>query len=814
MEDWRFRNCPYRESGGLEAYAGVPLRIQTESGECVCLGSLCVASNKSEKPLTKVQHQALVHLADWVVSDLVQCVRAKRQRERHRMSELVSDARRKGHDQGSTEPVMDILKSVYTNAIVRLHPSRTAHVEFDGGHSVSVHDLQEGLWEDVEYLDSLIDKFNHLELPCSRPVRILASPCESISGPSLLVVASKDFHIVFDDVDLSFIQGCAELISQIRRNRLLEEAMKAKEKLLRAFSHQLRTPIHGILGSVELLTEELVVQNSRKSLSPSPASEQKLSAVDCLGPFTYLNMIKMAGRDLTSVINNLISLNKWSDIAMVERQYSMYTFNDLETELENAVNKLTSGDSRCTASVFFTHNLSQSHVTFNTDLMVLRDTLLPLVINAVQNTPAGVVSVMASADTEKRQLIIDIEDTGHGIHHDHQKRIFEVYEKVDLHSTGAGLGLTLASKFALLINGSIDLISSEVGRGSLFRATFQELEWGSLACPTNFDNLPRKFYKMKFGSDDTIPIDHFASFLIRNGFTRSESIQGSLVIFEAASDNDDHRARIAQIPAGQVAICLVPKEQDRNTLGRTESNVIYLGGHFMTSKLLSALAQAEAQTRIANRVRQPRSPKVLASDKAISRTPNLELECADKNNDPYTSTSGEPNDQCHQITVSQGWQKQVSPPLELIKETPFLRSSSRPLVLIVDDNAVNVRVMETYCQKRGLPFVSAVDGLQAVQTFSRQQSDHTTSEDSAVQLIFMDLQMPVCGGIEATRQIRSLELRNNWKKSCLFVMTGQDSSADRRAAEEVGADEYFVKPVLLKELDLVVSRHFPSFSIS
>lgn len=53
MEDWRFRTCPYLEQGGLYAYAGVPLRLQHESGECVGLGSLCVASSKSEEPLTK-----------------------------------------------------------------------------------------------------------------------------------------------------------------------------------------------------------------------------------------------------------------------------------------------------------------------------------------------------------------------------------------------------------------------------------------------------------------------------------------------------------------------------------------------------------------------------------------------------------------------------------------------------------------------------------------------------------------------------------------------------------------------------------------
>jgi CheY-like chemotaxis protein len=75
----------------------------------------------------------------------------------------------------------------------------------------------------------------------------------------------------------------------------------------------------------------------------------------------------------------------------------------------------------------------------------------------------------------------------------------------------------------------------------------------------------------------------------------------------------------------------------------------------------------------------------------------------------------------------------------------------------------------------------------------------------------MDLQMPICGGIEATQQIRALEESKNWRKSFLFVMTGQDSPADRDAAEEAGADEYFVKPVIIKQLDRVITQYFPAF---
>jgi len=135
-------------------------------------------------------------------------------------------------------------------------------------------------------------------------------------------------------------------------------------------------------------------------------------------------------------------------------------------------------------------------------------------------------------------------------------------------------------------------------------------------------------------------------------------------------------------------------------------------------------------------------------------------------------------------------------------------------VLLVDDNVVNLRIMQMYCSKRGLPYCSATDGLQAIEMFLKHQSLSATGEGASIQLILMDLQMPVCDGIEATRQIRLLEKQNKWRETTLFMVTGQDSPADRISADEAGADEYFVKPVGIKLLDHAVKRYFPAFEVT
>jgi CheY-like chemotaxis protein len=138
-------------------------------------------------------------------------------------------------------------------------------------------------------------------------------------------------------------------------------------------------------------------------------------------------------------------------------------------------------------------------------------------------------------------------------------------------------------------------------------------------------------------------------------------------------------------------------------------------------------------------------------------------------------------------------------------------SLARPKALLVDDNIINLRIMQMYCTKRGLPYSCATDGQQAVEIFSEHQSLAAAGKGAAFQLILMDLQMPVCDGIEATRQIRLLEKRAKCKASVLFIVTGQDSLTDRESADSVGADEYFVKPVGIKLLDRGLKRYFPTF---
>jgi CheY-like chemotaxis protein len=141
---------------------------------------------------------------------------------------------------------------------------------------------------------------------------------------------------------------------------------------------------------------------------------------------------------------------------------------------------------------------------------------------------------------------------------------------------------------------------------------------------------------------------------------------------------------------------------------------------------------------------------------------------------------------------------------------------SKPRALLVDDNPVNLKLLEMYCTRRKIPYSTAQDGAQAVKLYSERCSPaHTLSNGASTatkdpfDLILMDLQMPICDGITATREIRELEHKHGWPRSVIFIVTGQDSPSDRAGAHEAGSDGYMVKPVGPKVMDRTVKQWFP-----
>lgn len=118
--------------------------------------------------------------------------------------------------------------------------------------------------------------------------------------------------------------------------------------------------------------------------------------------------------------------------------------------------------------------------------------------------------------------------------------------------------------------------------------------------------------------------------------------------------------------------------------------------------------------------------------------------------------------------------------------------SDKDTFLLVDDNHVNLNVLAAYMAKLKLAYVTAVNGLEAVDTYKEKPSRFAA--------ILMDVSMPVMDGLEATRQIRAFERDNKLSRVSVLALTGLASDRTHKEAFESGVDVFLTKPVRLQTL--------------
>jgi signal transduction histidine kinase/CheY-like chemotaxis protein len=132
------------------------------------------------------------------------------------------------------------------------------------------------------------------------------------------------------------------------------------------------------------------------------------------------------------------------------------------------------------------------------------------------------------------------------------------------------------------------------------------------------------------------------------------------------------------------------------------------------------------------------------------------------------------------------------PPVEApaaVDETAALEDCPQLRVLVVDDNAVNRKVVTLMLAQIGAEVVACEDGREGVEAFSREAFD----------LVLMDLQMPVMDGLAATRAIRAMQ-QGGPVRTPVVVLSANVSADDRRASADAGADAHVGKPIRADEL--------------
>jgi signal transduction histidine kinase/ActR/RegA family two-component response regulator len=232
-----------------------------------------------------------------------------------------------------------------------------------------------------------------------------------------------------------------------------EESDRLKTLFLTNMSHDVRTPLNGIIGFTRLLYDDSLTPKTRKY---------------------YLDIISKRGQNLLRLINDILNISQL-EAGKIEIKRRSCNVNLLLNDLYTIFSSEEFGVKKAEVQLRVITSLNDSRATTITDPLRLEQVLSNLIDNALKFTEKGVVEFGYKLD--KDFLIFYVSDTGVGIDSKHFEKLFERFSKVFPEESepnypleGSGLGLYIAKSIVELLDGKI-WFESQPKQGSTFYFT-------------------------------------------------------------------------------------------------------------------------------------------------------------------------------------------------------------------------------------------------------------------------------------------------------------------------------------------------------
>ncbi|MCF7975708.1 MAG: response regulator [Phycisphaerae bacterium] len=302
-------------------------------------------------------------------------------------------------------------------------------------------------------------------------------------------------------------QSIVRSIEMTQANRLLAEAKQAAEAANRAknaylanMSHDIRTPMNGIIGFSNILANEALTEKQK----------------------SHVNIIRDSAANLLNLINDILDCSK-----IEAGQLNIEIIDCPLDQILNAQESMvaTLAKEKCVDFKIITGRDLPAYI--HSDPYRLNQCLTNLLSNAVKFTDQGHIHLKVALNEDKGKHFIqfDVEDTGIGIPIDRQEAIFESFGQADGSITrkygGTGLGLTITRQLAELLGGELSL-TSEPGKGSVF----------SLAIPTGVDITDRPLLDRSTTAAGTEELQQMEAVLFSGTVLVAEDVEANQILMD------------------------------------------------------------------------------------------------------------------------------------------------------------------------------------------------------------------------------------------------------------------------------------------